>query len=473
MNSKLSVKLKLGYAAASIPDAATYILVNTYFLFFLTTIAGIDPAVAGAIAAFGIAVNALLCPIMGYISDNANSRYGRRVPFIFFSAFPICAAICLMFTNVGIGGVLQVLFYLLMAGIFWGSYSAFFIPYLAMGAELTSDYNERIVLRSYAYVFNMIGSTLGAAFTPVFVETIVDAGGSVSSGWQFSAAIIGATALTLLLVTCAATKGRVVIQAEKSAREALALGKAVRKMIKEYAEVIRLRSARVLIGISVTYLFANTIHLSGRIYFYTYNLGMTGRQITLLLIFVTSVGVILAPIILRFSEKFDKRRVLIFCMFISSVAIGSMRFIGIDSMISLCVFSFMFSIGSSCYWQLINAIYYDICELDELLNSRRREGLISALGPLAQAFSSAVSMQVYGLILKFAGFNGEAAVQTEKTLFWLFNAFSIIPAVIMIGVAFLAIKYPIDKKKFTEILKQLDIRKNGGNADLSKLKGLY
>ena len=473
MENRLSVKIKLGYAAASVPDAGTYILVNMYFLFFLTTVVGIDPAVAGGIAAFGIVVNALLCPIMGYISDNTNSRYGRRIPFIFFSAVPMSLALFLMYSNFGIGGVAEILFYLLMAGIFWGSYSAFFIPYLAMGAELTSDYDERTVLRSYAYVFNMIGATLGAALTPIFVEAIIKAGGSVSLGWQLAAVLIGGSGVILIFVTCLATKGKGIIPAKETTKKALALGRAVIDMVREYADIIKPRSVKILIAVSIIYLAANTIHLSGRMYFYTYNLGMSGSQITLFLLFVTVCGLVLAPVILAFSEKYDKRKVLIFCMLISSLSIAGMRFIGVDGILELGIFSFMFSIGSSSYWQLIAALYYDLCELDELLNGKRREGLIVSLGPLAQALSSALSVQIYGLILKFAGFNGALAIQSEKTLFWLFNSVSIIPAILMILVAFLAYKYPIGKKKFGEILSQLDIRKKGGTPDLSKLKGVY
>ena len=76
----------------------------------------------------------------------------------------------------------------------------------------------------------------------------------------------------------------------------------------------------------------------------------------------------------------------------------------------------MFAFTCTCYWQLMPSMIYDTCEVDELYNGKRREGIISSAQCFIEAISAAVGMQALGLILKFAGFNGEAAVQSANAL---------------------------------------------------------
>ena len=59
---KLSVKEKIGYAIAAIGDSAGYTFIGTYFLFFLTTIARVDPIRAGFISAMGVICNTIWSP---------------------------------------------------------------------------------------------------------------------------------------------------------------------------------------------------------------------------------------------------------------------------------------------------------------------------------------------------------------------------------------------------------------------------
>ena len=63
--NKMTLAVKLGYASASFGDSATYSFVNTFLLFFLTTVAGIEPAAAGTIIIVGSVWNTIINPIIG------------------------------------------------------------------------------------------------------------------------------------------------------------------------------------------------------------------------------------------------------------------------------------------------------------------------------------------------------------------------------------------------------------------------
>ena len=152
---KLTFKNKIGYASAAFGDSASYAFINTFLLFFLTTVAGIEPAAAGTITIVGAVWNTLINPIIGYLSDNSATKWGRRRPFMLLMSLPLAASAYLLFTAVDLLPQVKAFYYGAVLIIFWSAYTGFFVPYLALGAEYTQDYDERTELRSYASLFNM------------------------------------------------------------------------------------------------------------------------------------------------------------------------------------------------------------------------------------------------------------------------------------------------------------------------------
>lgn len=145
---KLSFKTKFSYGVAAISDNAMYTLTGTYLLLFLTTVAGVSPAVAGTISAIGSVWEAMCAPIVGYKSDRMQSRFGRRKPFLIMAAFPIAVITALLFTALDFSPAMKTAYYVVMVILFWTFFSSEFVPYMAWGSDLTEDYNERTVLRN-------------------------------------------------------------------------------------------------------------------------------------------------------------------------------------------------------------------------------------------------------------------------------------------------------------------------------------
>ncbi len=118
---------------------------------------GISPALVGLIGFIPRIFDGILDPIIGFSSDNARTRYGRRKPFIFWGA--IIAGICyaLMFqlypenSNTFNGW-----YFLIFQIIFFGAFTCFSIPWLALGYELTPDYHERTALQGWSRIMAQI-----------------------------------------------------------------------------------------------------------------------------------------------------------------------------------------------------------------------------------------------------------------------------------------------------------------------------
>ena len=197
---KLTLRTKLAYGLAGMGDGAAYAITGSFLMFFLTTIVGISPGVAGTIAALGGVWEAFCGPIIGYLSDHTETRWGRRKPFIFAAAFPLGVVTCLLFTTIDASYGFRVFYYGLMTVIFWTSFSFFFVPYLSWGAELTRDYDERTSIRTYSYVAQQLGLTLGMVLPTMIVDYLMHLGKTEAQGWHSVGLLVGICAAVSLIL---------------------------------------------------------------------------------------------------------------------------------------------------------------------------------------------------------------------------------------------------------------------------------
>ena len=135
------------------------------FSFFLITAYGIDPAIAGLLAAIPRFFDALSDPIMGFISDNTESRWGRRRPYIFAGA--ILSAILFivqwqMFEENG--STYNFWYFLTFSILFIFANTIFSTPLIGFGYEMSSDTKERTRLMGIA---NSVGQ-VSWMIVPIF-----------------------------------------------------------------------------------------------------------------------------------------------------------------------------------------------------------------------------------------------------------------------------------------------------------------
>lgn len=203
MQEKLSRTHKISYAVGDVGDGIQGAVVNTFLLFYLTSVCGLSGSLAGMALSITLVAESLTTPLFGYLSDNTRSHWGRRHPWMAAAALPLSLSIGLIFSVpqldsqwVKFGYVLAVLIALRV------SFSAFALPYAALGAELSKDYGERSVIVSYRNFFNTVGTIL--CFWLGFGVFLTDrtagrmaADAYVSFGWV-CAALVFASAATAL-----------------------------------------------------------------------------------------------------------------------------------------------------------------------------------------------------------------------------------------------------------------------------------
>jgi glycoside/pentoside/hexuronide:cation symporter, GPH family len=200
-DAPLTIRHKASYAVGDIADGIQGALVNTFLLFYLTTICGMPGSLAGLALAITLVIEAGTTPLFGYLSDHTRSRWGRRHPYMLFACVPLALSIGLVFSIPRFESSWAMFAYVLAVLIVLrGSFSAFALPYAALGAELSKEYEERAVIMAYRNFFNIGGTLLCyvlgfGVFLAGADDQLVSRAAYIAFGWV-CAAIVLAAALT-------------------------------------------------------------------------------------------------------------------------------------------------------------------------------------------------------------------------------------------------------------------------------------
>jgi glycoside/pentoside/hexuronide:cation symporter, GPH family len=188
----LSRLVKYVYGTGDLGRASFNTLRQIFYAIFLTDVVGLEPRLASIAALVGIIWDAINDPIIGTLSDNVQTRWGRRRPFILLFSVPfVLAFLMLWWAPPWKSQVLLVIHVTLAFMVSDTLQTLVTIPYLALTPELATNYDERTSLTSVRMFFNLIASLVTAVAAPSIVEAVVKAGYSLQQGYLTVAAIFG------------------------------------------------------------------------------------------------------------------------------------------------------------------------------------------------------------------------------------------------------------------------------------------
>lgn len=130
-----------------------------FLLFYYSQVLGMDAGLVGLILLAALLIDAVVDPIIGYLSDRTYTRWGRRLPWLYVAPIPLAFMWILLWSPPG--GVAPSPLGLL--GIMVGVrvlLSACEVPSVSLVPELTSDYQERTTLFRYRYLSGWMGGIL-------------------------------------------------------------------------------------------------------------------------------------------------------------------------------------------------------------------------------------------------------------------------------------------------------------------------
>ena len=456
--TRLTVKEKLGYASASTGDAIAYTASGTFLMFFLTTVAGIAPETAGVITAIGAVWNAVMNPIIGHYANQVRTRFGKRRPLMFVFSLILALAFFLVFTNVHLGATLKPIYYGFMLMLYWTGYTGFFVPYLALGADYTSNYDDRTTLRLYASFFNMAGSMISMILPTIFVSFLESSGLSTERAWSVAGLVLGIISAGSVLITVAACKKKDPPCQASDGASAISGGFHPIKILSEYVSVLNLHPVKYLVAASVLSLTGYAMLMAAMMYVFTYNLGFSSSQSSALLMVRAILGTLMIPVTGALARRIDKKWTLVLAYTLGILILVALRFTGISGIPSIAAYIIGVMLLTSVYWQLIPSMYYDICEYDLWQTGLERQATIVSLQGLVEAIAIGLGALILGVVLGAAGFQDDLAVQSETALRWILNCTTLIPVAFYLVAMVIIAKHPLGRKEYQKILDELSKR---------------
>jgi GPH family glycoside/pentoside/hexuronide:cation symporter len=446
MSQKLSRLTKLVYGSGDLGFSLVGTIIGAYFLFFLTDVVGIKPAIAGIAILIGRTWDYLNDPIIGHLSDRTRSKWGRRRPYLLFGALPFALAFTLMWYRPPFESQVMLAAYYAAAYVLFDAAATFvYMPYFALTPELTDNYDERTSLTSYRMFFSILGSLVAFTIPLMIVGSFTAAN---SGKVLLMGAIFGLGSALPLLLVFFNTKEREVFVAQERPKFLESLKAAFKNKPFIFGAVIYLLTW-VCMDILQTIL----------LFFIKYVLKLEGMSDTIMaLIFVTTI--IALPFWEYASRKLNKRMAYVYG--VAFWAVTQILLITVGPLVSmpvlvlLCV---MAGVGISAAHVLPWAILPDAIEWDEYKTGKRHEGMFYSLVTLMGKIASSIAIPLTAIMLDVTGYIPNAAQQPNSALLGIRLLIGPVPAVFLTISIIFALKYPLERAQFSNIVKELEERR--------------
>lgn len=404
-----SKRLTLGalavYGSGTMVADSLGIGLGTLLLFYLTVVCGLSGSAAGIALGLILVVDSFVDPWVGSLSDNSQSRHGRRHPFMLAAAAPIAVGFGLLFSiPIGLTGMALFAYALAMLLVVRIGLSFFTVPYVALGAELSDDYAERSTIVAARVLFTVVAG-LGAAYLAFGVFLSGQDGQLNRAAYTPYAWTIAGVAFAAAAVSTLGTLG------SRGRLHAALPSQEKSRFLSELAEVFKNRSFNILFGGCLTLFVGLGVGGSLGLHTNTYFWRLQPAQI-LAVTLVSSVGTFLGVFIAAgLSRVLEKRAIAL--IGIGLIGVGQLvptllKVFGLIThtaeLTTLIIFALATGIGAGCALIGFQSMMADAADEHEHLFGARREGLYFAGIGFSSKASSGLGAMIAGLILDLIHF---------------------------------------------------------------------
>lgn len=460
-DSRITLPAQLAYGAGDLGTGMTANLVAFSFLVFLTTVAGLPPALAGSVVLLGKAWDAINDPIIGLLSDRTRSRWGRRHPWLLFGAIPFGLCVVLMWSTPNFDNTwLTFGYYALASILFHTAYTVVNLPYAALTAELTDDYDERTGLTSFRLAFSLTGAVLGLVIGLVLSQLLAD---NLQLQYQLLGILMATVAVVFLgwcvwgTLPLARARGLLDPRVEEEGSQG--------NFWAEIKSALSNRAYQCVIGVYLCSWLALQVTASIIPFFAVSWMGLGSYFQVALIVQGSAIGMLFVCNAL--CRRWGKRK-LYFIGITSWILVqGGLFFLQPGQNVLLYGLCFAASFGVATTYLIPWSMLPDVVELDELQTGRRREGVFYSFMTLLQKMGLALGLFLVGIALELAGFvastpGGPIPEQPQSALLAIRIAIGPLPTLALILSLGLAWLYPITREKHAEIRAQLAARREQG-----------
>ncbi len=434
---------------------------------------GMNPALVGLLGALPRLTDAITDPLMGYISDNTHSRWGRRRPYIFIGAIASGIIFAILWQlPPGKSENYYFWYFLIGSFIFYLAYTVFATPWVALGYELTPDYHERTRLMG---VQNFMGQ-LAYIIAPWFLL--------IMQASMFTDMVEGASYLAIGIGTLVVAVGvfpaiflherfthpELTEEQIAAKKKKVSMWVVIKKNVAEFFDgfVTTLKVAPFMKLCAATFLVFNGFMLISSFQFYVIIYYVFGGDTELGAEYAGwsgTVGAVSSFIVIALvtwmSTKFGKRRAFFIAMGVSMVGYA-LKWVcyNPDYPWLLLLPAPLMAFGLGGLFTLMGSMIADVCDFDELQTNERREGMFGSIYWWVVKLGMALALAAGGFLLNATGFDVELnGNQTEQTIFMM-RFFDVVVPMITTALAIWAVAaFPITEEMAHDVRRQLEERR--------------
>jgi len=410
----MSWRLRLIYGVGQLPEGIKSAAFGFFLLFYYNQVLGLSGTLAGIAVFIALLLDAASDPIVGSWSDFVRSRWGRRHPFMYAAAIPFALSFYLLFAPPDDLSQPGLFLWLLTFAVLTRTTQTFYtVPYMALGAELTRDYDERTLLSSLRTVFQLAGMFLvliGGTLL-FFQPTAEHANGQLNPAAYLPFALACTPFLLLgIWLSALGTHSRIPHLQQAQTLRRFTFG----DVVADVRTAFLIPSFTAVVVASIVFGMTQGMVQALHLYTATYFFELTGLQITLLFA-VAIIGIILGSLCSRpLASLIPEKRNLFsagiawYAVWTSGVIIA--RLLGLlpdnDDPIVAPLYittACISAVGLGVAIPLIGSMIADVTDEHERRHGNRQEGIYYAAASLAAKTVAGAGPVLAGFIIDLAG----------------------------------------------------------------------
>ncbi|MBF8150239.1 MFS transporter [Winogradskyella sp. F6397] len=405
-------------------------------------------------------------PIMGFISDNTKSKWGRRRQYVLIGGIIMGIAYIFMWQLYRDNSLeFNFWYFFIWSLIFYLGLTLFSVPYVAMGYEMSDDFHERTNIMA---ISQFIGQWAWV-IAPLFWIIMYD------QDWFPSADVAVRQLSVWVAIPCAVCamvpalfiKSESTLNKDYEPLNRANIGNSLRKIYDSFLEAFKIKEFRKICG--ATFLIFNAFNTVAALTFFVIVYKLFNGDAEASGVWVSLFGClgalgttfIVIPAVAKMSKAFGKKKAFMLAQGISIIGYVLLWFLFVPGKPWLYIIALpFFSFGIGSLFTIMMSMTADIIDVDELNTGMRREGIFGAIYWWMVKVGFAIAGALSGFIIWIVGFDSNLATTDQQSAVDGLHAFfCFFPLVGTLIAMYIMRNYDITEEKANKTRAQLDQRK--------------
>ncbi len=405
-------------------------------------------------------------PIMGFVSDNTKSKWGRRRQYVLIGGIIMGVAYIFMWQLFKENSLeFNFWYFFIWSLVFYLGLTFFSVPYVAMGYEMSDDFHERTNIMAIAQWIGQWAWVIAPWFWVIMYDP----------DWFPSAEVAVRQLSVWVAIPCAICamvpalfiKGESTVNKDYEPLNISNIGNSLLKIFLSFIEAFKMKEFRKLCG--ATFLIYNAFMAVSSLTFFVIVYKLFNGDVEATGVWVSLFGCLGAlgttffviPVVAWMSKKIGKKKAFMISQSISIVGYSMLYFLFVPGKPWLYIIALpLFSFGIGSLFTIMMSMTADVIDIDELNTGKRREGIFGAIYWWMVKVGFAIAGALSGVFIAIVGFNPELATTEQQTAVDGLHAFFCFFPVLGTIIAMIIMRdYDVTEERAGKIRQALEKRK--------------